>query len=54
MRAVQENGPADSWDIGEPVTMEGAEKLYDIFAPYIMQENLAEEKTAALSMTIKP
>ena len=37
LRAVQENGPADSWDIGEPVTMEGAEKLYDIFAPYIMQ-----------------
>lgn len=53
LRAVQENGPADSWDIGEPVTMEGAEKL--IYLHLILcRENLAEEKTAVLSMTIKP
>ena len=35
LRAVQENGPADSWDLGEATTMEGAEKLYDILAPYL-------------------
>lgn len=36
-RAVQDNGPADSWDIGEAITMDGAEKLYDIFAPYLQE-----------------
>lgn len=37
LRAVQDNGPANSWDIDEAITMEGAKKLYDIFAPYLKE-----------------
>ena len=46
LRAIQENGPADSWDIGEAITitMEGAEKLYDIFSEYIRQGEQCREE----------
>lgn len=35
LMAIQENGPAEFWDIDPAITLEGAEKLYDYFAPYL-------------------
>ncbi len=35
LMAIAENGPADFWDLGENATMEGAEKVFDIFEPYL-------------------
>ena len=37
LRAVVENGPAESWDIGAINTEEWAQKLYDIFKPHLLK-----------------
>ena len=35
LRVVAENGPAESWDIGNNNTSEGANKLYNLFKPHL-------------------
>ena len=37
LRAVAENGPAESWDIGTQDSIEGAKKLYNMFKPYLLK-----------------
>lgn len=37
LRAVAENGPAESWDIGTHDSIDGAQKLYDIFKPHLLK-----------------
>lgn len=37
LRAVADNGPAESWDIGTQDSVLGAQKLYNIFKPYLLK-----------------
>lgn len=36
-RAVEANGPAESWNIGSTDSSGGAQKLYNIFKPYLLK-----------------
>lgn len=35
LKVVAENGPAESWDIGNHATLGGANKLYNLFKPHL-------------------
>lgn len=37
LRAVADNGPAENWDIGIQDSVQGAQKLYNIFKPYLLK-----------------
>lgn len=49
LMAKQENGPAEFWDIGEKAQMEGAEKVYDIFAPYLKKAKSCRENAGCFA-----
>lgn len=37
LRAVEANGPAESWDLGTTNSPAGAQNLYNIFKPYLLK-----------------
>ncbi len=49
LMAKQENGPAEFWDIGERAQMEGSEKFYDIFAPYLKKAKSCRENAGCFA-----
>ena len=53
LMATTENGPADFWDLGEKATMEGAEKVFDIFEPYLSKVQSCREESGCFAESYK-